>query len=167
VQFQDSDTNEFELAFDNWSDPEYLEGFFEEHRKDLESGFYGDMSVEEAIEITIKEAGQLEDRMRLIALGKDRGLSLKTLFRPLHNQDYRQSSHQKSKASGGQRKSWLRIYAIKVGDFYVICGSAIKLTLDMKDSNHLQKQLGKLEMTKNYLIENGVLDGNDFEFLEF
>jgi len=167
VQFDDFELDEFELAFDQWSDVAYLEEFFENHKKDLQSDFYGEINVDDAIEDTIAEAEQLEDRMRMIASGKDQGMSLTEIFKPLDNQDYKQGSHQKSKATGDWHKSWLRVYAIKVGNVYVVCGSAIKLRPDMSDREHLQLQLRKLEMTKNYLIEMGVLDGEDFEYLEF
>ena len=171
VQFDHSDMDEFSLAFDKWSDVEYLDKFFHEHSADLTNGFYkdqyGDVTIEEAISITLEEAELLEERLRQIAEKEDSREDLQSIFKPLNDSDYRQPALQKSKATGGYRKSWLRIYAIRISsNFYVVFGSAIKLTETMNDREHLKAELVKLEMTKNYLRAQGVLDKADYELLE-
>ena len=60
VQFEQNDCDEFALAFRNWADTEYLEDFFETNKADLQSGFYGNITVEEAIFKTIDEATDFE-----------------------------------------------------------------------------------------------------------
>ncbi len=51
---------------------------------------------------------------------------------------------------------------------YVIAGGAIKLTATMNEQDsHLLLELKKLEMTKQFLIENGLTDESDFGFFEF
>ena len=76
--------------------------------------------------------------------------------------------HQKTKVKGQHKKSWLRIYAIRIApNLFVIAGGGIKLTHKMEDSEHLKIELTKLEITKNYLKSVGLLDENDYELLEF
>lgn len=49
---------------------------------------------------------------------------------------------------------------------FIVTGSAIKLTKTMQERTHLLKELRKLEISKVFLIEQGLFDKNDFEYLE-
>lgn len=168
VKYDDYDTDEFERIFDNWTNVQYLFDFFSDHFDDLNDGFYGTIAIDEAINKTIEDAEQLERKLIEIAeLGQiERDENLQTLFKPLNNLEYRLVDLQKSKAYGSLRRSWLRIYAIRIAkNHYVISGGAIKLTHQM-DRKHLSLELRKLEITKQFLIDNGLFDENDFEYLE-
>jgi hypothetical protein len=165
----DHEEDEFRKVFNLWADVEYLEGFFEEYRSDLEKGFFGDITVNEAIEITLEEAENLEENLyELTQKGYfDASNNLQTLFRSLDNNRYKTTDLQKSKAYGGRRKSWLRIYAIRIApNLFVITGGAIKLTQTMNERSHTLKELNKLERVKDFLKEQGLLDESDFENLE-
>lgn len=171
VHFEGRERDEWSDFFDRMTDVEYLHGFFSEHSADLKNGFYadqyGDISVEEAIEITLDEIEQLENQLLTLSKkGKESSDTLQTLFKPLNNDDYKQPSLQKNKATGAKRKSWLRIYAIRISaNLFVVSGGAIKLTADMNDRQHLLQELDKLEATKNFLREQGVLDEDDYQIL--
>ena len=67
VQYEGEDFDEFARLFLDWSDMDYLELFFELHIEDLQSGFWGTISVEEAISKTIREAKALEKKLVQIA----------------------------------------------------------------------------------------------------
>ncbi|TCC97220.1 hypothetical protein FBD94_16910 [Pedobacter hiemivivus] len=171
VRFDDCEDDEFARVFDQWNDVEYLYDFFQEHIKDLQSGFYteeiGNMSIDEVVQLTLDEAEDLEERLVYAAGRIKKGDSLQGYFKPLSNEDYKLTPLQKNKAIGLNRKSWLRVYAIRISaTCYVITGGAIKLTPTMNDRPHLLKELRKLEITKNYLKELGILDEDDFELLE-
>ncbi|SOS54707.1 conserved hypothetical protein [Tenacibaculum finnmarkense] len=169
VKYINNDTDEFERIFDDWTDVEFLSDFFEEHILDLQSGFFGEINIEQAIERTIQEAEELEQTILEISeRGKTNDYeTLQTLFKPLNNKDYKLINHLKTKAYGSERKSWLRIYAIRIAkNTFVISGGAIKLTPTMNEREHLKKELQKLEIVKEYLIENGLFDQDDFEYLE-
>jgi hypothetical protein len=72
----------------------------------------------------------------------------------LNNFEYAIASLQKSKAR--IRKGWLRLYAIRLAEnCYLVTGGAIKLTQDMKRA-HLQDELKKLELAKQFLRDNGI-----------
>ncbi|WP_316753138.1 hypothetical protein [Pedobacter gandavensis] len=131
------------------------------------AGHTGELSIDEAVKFTLNEAAQLESRLRDVAERIREGDSLQNYFKPLNNQDYKQVPFQKNKVVGLKRRSWLRIYAIRISaTCYVISGGAIKLTPTMNNRFHLLKELSKLEMTKAYLKESGILDEDDFELLE-
>ena len=134
---------------DQWTDPVYLEEFFEANKADLFSGFYGRITIEEAIENTIEEADELFNA--LITLDYD---NLEELFKPLNDNEYALINFQKRKAKGPYYKSWLRIYALSFYDAYVITGGAIKLTLKMEVREHTQIELTKLELMRDTLKLN-------------
>jgi hypothetical protein len=169
VQFDPNDCDEFTLAFRNWSDVEYLEEFFENNKTDLQSGFYGAISIEEAIFSTIDEATKFEDKIREIAkIGKFKtGNSLQDLvFYPLHKYDQTYKL-QENKAYGTENKSWLRIYAVRISpECFVVSGSAIKLTGAMDKQIHTAIELTKLKITASYLIENDLLEEEDFGYID-
>lgn len=169
VQFEPNDCDEFTLAFRNWNDTEYLEDFFENNKTDLQSGFYGNISVEEAIFSTIEEAEVFEATIRRVAkIGKFKTQSsLQDLvFYPLHKNDQNYIL-QESKAYGTGNKSWLRMYAVRISpECFVVSGSAIKLTETMGEQNHTAIELSKLKITASYLKENGLLEEDDFGYID-
>ena len=64
-------------------------------------------------------------------------------------------------------KSWLRIYAIRISaNIFVVSGSAIKLTLEMRDREHTKQELEKLKKTAQYLKNEGFIDDDDYGFIE-
>ena len=110
--------NEFVRIFNNWQDPEYLDGFFSKYQADLQSGFY-DFTIEQAIEKTIEDAYNFQQKLLMLAeKGKENfSENLQTMFVPLKNYEktiYPIPGHQESKAYGTNYKSWLRMYAIRI-----------------------------------------------------
>lgn len=88
------------------------------------------------------------------------------MFKPLNPGDYRLLEFQKSKAYGTIRKSWLRIYAIRINaETYIITGGAIKLTRTMQERPHTNDQLKRLTQVRDYLIREG-FDETDIEEIE-
>lgn len=166
VQYDTDDDHEFNKLFDMWTDAEYLEQFFETHKKDLENGIWGRMTIEKAILITRKEAIRLEDELLEVAeSGKtNRYETLSTLFKPLHDKTTEIEAFEFNKAKGNNRRSWLRIYAIRIdSNLFVISGGAIKLTKTMNERAHLLEELKKLEITRRFLSDNEDLDLPIFE----
>ncbi len=49
IRFEGETKDEFSRLFELWQNPEYLEGFFEIHKADMTNGFWGNISVEDAI----------------------------------------------------------------------------------------------------------------------
>jgi hypothetical protein len=156
-KYNDESVDEFERLFDLWQDVEYLENFFEENKSDLLNGFWEIDSVEEAIISTLLDAQKFEDKLlELSTKGDyDQNNGLESLFLPLYNSQYLVIDLNKSKA----KRSWLRIYAIRIKmNAYIVTGGAIKLTATMDEREHTRKELSKLEKCRNFLMEQGLID---------
>lgn len=166
--------NEFRRLFNNWSDPEYLEAFFQKHKTDLQREFYNFISIEDAINQTIEESLELEEKLIEVAEnGKENDFNnLQNLFKPLNKKEngiIRIPLYQESKVYGACHKSWLRIYAIRIEkNVYIITGGAIKLTEDMNNREHLLLELNKLKRVRQFLIDIEIIDNDSIiEFIEF
>lgn len=153
--------HEFRRLFNLWRDAEYLEQFFYEHQNDLNRNFWRNLSIEEAIFKTQKDAKRLEKKLIDIAeRGKtNRYETLSTLFKPLENNPDRLDQLEKSKTYGLIKPSWLRIYAIRINtNVFMVSGGAIKLTQSMNERPHLIQELEKLNVVKNYCRDNFDID---------
>lgn len=167
VKYDDQPVNEFRRLFSEWTNPEYLESFFEANKQDLESDFYQNLSVDDAIFLTIDDAEFL--RRKMIEFAKNNKINeLKRMFLPLHQMEKSDVHFSNRKAYGGMEKSWLRLYAIKTTDeVYLITGGAIKLTRAMQEREHTNLELSKMQRCKDYLREQGMYDQDAFLDLEF
>ena len=168
-KWRDEELDSFANSFDQWTDIAYLEEFFESNIDDLNSGFWGTVSVEDAVERTTHEAEQFEKRIKAISKkGKreqDDALS-KFVFSDLSKKD-RTYSHVKSKAYGTLNPSWLRLYAIRLDvNVFFVTGGAIKLTGDMNSRAHLKLQLEKLNIAQEFLKEQGITNSDELGYLE-
>jgi hypothetical protein len=166
-KFPNEDYDQFERLFDCWQDPEFLENFFTQHERDLRSNFYRTLSisVEDAVLYTIDEAKRLEKR--LLYLSSDPRQSLSDVFKPLSDWDFGKYKSFKYKAYGSRRKSWLRIYAIRMAaNIYIVTGGAIKLTQTMQDREHTATELRKMDRCIEFLREVGVDDIEGFKELD-
>ncbi|CAG5068815.1 hypothetical protein DYBT9623_01547 [Dyadobacter sp. CECT 9623] len=153
VQYKSEETHEFGRLFACWNDAVFLEDFFEKHQDDL-AAFWPEITLEEAVIRTRNEARVLESRLLAVARkGRHSQFeNLSTMFKPLHNYTYSVSEFEKSKATGGQAKSWLRIYAVRIDvNLFIISGGAIKLSRTMNERAHLLAELRKMEVVCDYL----------------
>jgi hypothetical protein len=147
--------HEFSRLFSQWQDPEFLYEFFTEHAEDLQSGFFGAVSLQTAIRQTRDEARRLEAKLLQLASGTPDNLD--SIFEPLKLEEPIELT--RSKAKGEKPKSWLRIYAIKLeANVYVVTGGTIKLTRSMQEREHTSLELKKFERCKAYLREQGITD---------
>lgn len=154
-RYQKEQPDEFSRLFKDWQDPEYLFRFFSEHSEDLQSGFYGNISLQTAIMQTRDDAKTMEKN--LLQLIGNESKSLDLIFEPLRLEE--PIEYARSKAKGEKSKSWLRVYAIKVeANVYVVTGGAIKLTRSMQQRKHTYEELLKIDRCKNFLRELGILD---------
>ena len=130
--------NEMRRLFELWTNPYYLMNYFKNNESFLESHYWRskNFSIEDLSKITKEKAIQFED-----FLFKNAKL-LDCCFQPLNDNHTKIQNISESK----YKKSWLRIYAIKVdANRYLITGGAIKLTKKMRDHPETEKELLKLE----------------------
>ena len=154
----DGDTQDIlTKTFSHWLDPGFLEDFFCRNSKDLETYFHI-TDLDQAIYDTIADAVSLS--CLILDIRPDANLDL--LFRLLENQRIREMLLSREKAKGKRMTthgSWLRLYAIKLEkSTYLITGGAIKLTHYMAEREHTLNELKKMEMVRNYLLDNGIID---------
>lgn len=161
VQYDENKQDEFSRIFEDWTDIEFLENFFEENKHDLERPFWNNVSIEEAIQLTRNEAIKLSKYFYDLSkkTPRKRILLFADLFKPLGKQLSNADFLNRKKVYGLRIISWLRIYALKIGDdMYLITGGAIKLTKKMKDREHTRKELQKIDYCKQILKEEGIID---------
>lgn len=161
VQYDENEQDEFSRIFEEWTDIEFLENFFNDNKSDLERPFWNHVSIEEAIQLTRDEAIKLRSYFYDLSKKNPRKrISLfSDLFKPLEKQLSSGDYLARKKAYGLKKISWLRIYALKIGDdMYLITGGTIKLTEKMNDRKHTKKELQKIDYCKQILREEGIID---------
>jgi hypothetical protein len=101
IQYDPNGPDEFDKLFKSWNDIEYLEGFFEKNKEDLQSDFFEITTVEDAVISTRSQAKDLEKKLKTLSESSNKELaeSLDTLFRPL-NKQLNETELEKSKAYG-------------------------------------------------------------------
>ncbi len=161
VHYDNEEQDAFQQLFENWEDPEYLFDFFTKYEEDLNGDFYQN-TIEEAIHHTREDAELLKEAL---LQRKDEGKLIdqndfEALFKPLSTNEYTFKFHKRHKAYGPMSNSWLRIYAIKIEDNFIITGGAIKLTKTMQERPHTQEQLSKLNRVINELQAQGIFDAD-------
>jgi len=169
IRFSDSEGNELDRNFDLWNDQEYLRNFFKEHAGDLRSYnrfHHKEYSIEDAVRKTLRDAGNLENKLLDIAEADGQYGLLQTLFRQLN--DMETDSYPLQKTKGKLKyQSWLRIYAIRIdSDLYVMTGGAIKLTKKMREREHTQVEITKMEKTVNFLRSENLINEDEFKRLK-
>ncbi|WP_056928677.1 hypothetical protein [Candidatus Symbiothrix dinenymphae] len=160
VRYGDESDNELYKLFEQWNDVVWLRAFFKQNWSDL-LAYYNILDVKTAIIDTIEDSNRLENILLSISLVAD----LDSVFRPLNNYT-KESFLEKENPRLSQRQkhaSWLRLYAIKLSQgIFIITGGAIKLTATMQERDHTAKELIKIEQTRRFLIENGIVDETGF-----
>lgn len=157
--------HEFRRLFDFWNDPIRLRAFFEEHEKDLNDAYWEGITIEEAIVKTRTEAKELEAVLLEYAeAGKTKRFkNLSMLFKPL-SEGKLEKEFEKDKVKAEGKKKWIRLYAIRIeANLFLVCGGAIKLRKTLNDRTYLLKELEKLEITRNYLLDE---DNDELELFE-
>ncbi len=144
--------NAFSKLRTEWSNPLWFRSFFSEFRQDY-FDFYGSAKLNKIIKEALDFADDLFEELVKHVISGD----LETLFKPLDNSEKDQNYElQKLKAKGEERKSYLRLYAVKFRDEFVITGGAIKLTQFMKDRPHTKLELNRLEAVVEILKQKDI-----------
>lgn len=162
VKYDGDELDALEQLQEDWSDYEELRKFFIQYKKDYEA-YYGKSKTNDIVEKAVDDADNLFEW--LFELAEDEtGKDLSQFFKPLHNKEKDTSYDlQQLKGYGNQGNSFLRVYAIRFGDSFVITGGAIKLTDGMKERPHTKTELYKLDLVKDFLKDKG---DAEFVYLE-
>jgi hypothetical protein len=170
VHYEENSIDEFSRLFRDWTDIEYLEDFFSKNEIDLLRDHWKGISIEQAVLKTRNDAIKLRTKFSQLSSmeAKARISKFQNFFKPLEKFPSQSYGFDKKKVYGSDNKSWIRIYALKIGnDMYLITGGAIKLTDTMDEREHTRKELKKLERCKDFFNEQGIVDDEGMiEFLE-
>jgi hypothetical protein len=156
-KYDNEDENEFDRLFDLWNDIEFLYDFFEDNVEYLKDIYWTSESIDNVVLETRELAGKFEDQLLDYEFKDDyvQQMYLEEIFEPLEISSFRDIALSKTKA----KKSWLRIYALKVNkSSFIITGGAIKLTAKMEEHEITKNELVKLEICRHYLIAQGITD---------
>jgi hypothetical protein len=116
----------------------------------------------------MSEADEFERQLLRIARDQESGKRLGDIFKPLDKTARITVVNEKSKAYGTGSKSWLRIYAVRLNyNFFVISGSAIKLTKTMNERAHLRGELHKLDVLVGFLKGLNIETVDDWGYIDF
>jgi hypothetical protein len=161
------DKDEYHKFFDNWSDTGYLLAFFKSNSNDLYSGFYNEITIDQAIDKTLDELDFLKAKINeLVTKGfNSKEINLDNLFQPLKPIDYKFTELLETKAKAHREissKPWLRLYAVRLNkNLFVITGGTIKLTATMQEREHTKVELEKSKKVLAFLKDNNILDSDD------
>ena len=148
-------------TFSNWLNPEFLHNFFAKNAVDL-AKYFRITNLEQAVFDSMEDASKLA----CVIFDLSPKANLDAIFRPLENYRFSEMQLSKEKAKGKathSHPSWLRLYAIKIeSKTYLVTGGAIKLTWTMAERDHTLQELKRMELVRNHLIENGVIDLDSF-----
>jgi hypothetical protein len=152
--WEDSRTDAFSDAFQDWTDPVWLAAHFERNK-----GVFAEypMSIKEAIDRTRDESihfyGWIQSNQH----------QLDQVFKPLDNRSPGGDVNEEYKS----RRKWLRIYALRVdADTYFVTGGAIKHSHDMDGHPGTKREKQRLARCKSYLAEQGITCKEGFLELE-
>ncbi len=159
---EDHETHdEFFTIFDQWTDIEYLTDFFTENEEDLKRAHWNGITIDQAVLKTREEAIELRRYLKKLSKTEktQRISKFSSLFKPLERLSYDNFFADKKKAYGIPSPSWLRLYALQVGDdMYIITGGAIKLTDNMMERAHTLRELQKIDICIRFLKDNTLID---------
>ncbi|KPQ18997.1 MAG: hypothetical protein HLUCCX10_04240 [Algoriphagus marincola HL-49] len=144
--------NAFSKLRAEWKDPTWFRSFFTEFRQDY-FNFYGSAKLNSIVKEALDFADDLFEELADHVISGD----LESLFKPLENSEKDQIYElQKLKVKGEERKSYLRLYAVRFRDEFVITGGTVKLTRFMKDRPHTKLEIIRLEAAVEFLRQNDI-----------
>lgn len=169
THYQGEKLDEFSKLFHQWTDTKYLHDFFSTNEDDLKRPYWEGITIEQAIIETRKETIKFGKYLKSISKRpqNERISIFSRFFKPLDKQ-LDLPFLAKKKVYGIRKKTWLRLYALKVGDdMFIITGGTIKLIDNMIDRDHTNIELKKLDICRQFLISEKIVDEDGvIEFLE-
>lgn len=144
--------NAFSKLRSEWNNPNWFKSFFTEFRQDY-FDFYGSAKLNRIVKDALGFADDLFEGLAEHVVSGD----LESLFKPLENSEIDQVYElQKLKVKGEERKSYLRLYAVRFRDEFVITGGTVKLTKFMKDRPHTRLERIRLEAVVEFLRQKDI-----------
>lgn len=169
VKYDDCDTDEYNLLFEEWSDKDYLLQFFNENAAFLDNDIWGRLKnqPELAAASVIEDAYELESKINKLCENSRSGENpdLETLFRPLDGKYIFVWDMIPVKGYGCKRPSFIRLYAIKMDvNVYLITCGGLKLESKIQNSPGIKDTVFvKIDKTIEFLKNMGITDTDDIK----
>lgn len=156
------DYNQFEKAFELWSSPQYLSGFYDQFKSFFQAEYWHDISED----TFLSEVGKSLNTIRKTILTAMENNTFHELIEPLQPEEEESRIYESIRVKLKQGTIIghhpFRFYAIEIEEkkCYLITGATIKVHKDMKKAGNTEIELKKLEHTLQHLQEKG-LDTKD------
>ena len=149
IKYDGQKRNAYEKLEEQWQSTDYLRKFFLKFKDDYFKE-YGKRDLANLVKDSKRLSYELFERLKRVAQNSN---SIAKSFKPLDNRESEGITYefQKLKTKGEERKSYLRIYAIKYRDSIIVTGGAIKLIKEMKKRPHTKSEINKLELVRKFL----------------
>lgn len=168
VKYDGEDSSEYYRLFNKeWTDVDYLIGFFQSHPEFTENSFWGFLGndPERAAARVLKDANLLEKCLEDLAENSDNGEQpdLDDYFKPLNGKYGYGVELIPVKGYGVLESTFLRLYAIMFeSNIYLIVYGGIKLNDKIQNSPGLQENVfRKIDQVKQFLVDENILDIDD------
>lgn len=149
----------FHKVFKQWGNTEWLFEYFNENKEKLQTKFWNNMTVEDAVMKAQAEVMEFRKMIYEIAhKGRYKSYeSISEIFFSLTETDYHLRHVNKRKAKPDGKHPFLRLYGISLDqDAIIVTGGSVKLTREMKDCDYLKRELKRMDSVKLYLKEQGI-----------
>ena len=167
VKYDNQTYDEFHRVFHYWNDVESLVDFFRAHIDYLSHPFWGDFKdePEKAAKTVVVDAMDLECYIHELAKNAQNSKrpDFDEYFHPLNGKYIYEWNHIPMKGYGVRRPTFLRLYAIKMGqNCYLLVYGGLKLSDTIQDSPVLKEQVFKrIDKTLEFLKQEAIADGDD------
>ena len=168
IKYDGEDVTEYYRLFnEEWTDVDYLLGFFQSHPEFTENEFWGFLGNDPEIAAArvLEDANKLEPYLKELAENSDNGEQpdLETYFKPINGKYGYGIKQTPVKGYGVLESTFLRLYAIRLeANCYLIVYGGIKLNSSIQNSPVLQENVfSKIDKVKQYLVDECIIDKDD------
>lgn len=141
-----------------WNDVQELKTFYDQNAAYInQNPYFPSNCVQTFLEFIIEKSNEFDKKILNAAKSGDLSDHFEILSKGIDLYEF----YPKTKA----KHQVLRLYGIKLGETYIVTGSAIKLTQEMKGKNGhptTENQLRKINQVQDFLKQNYITDEESF-----
>lgn len=168
IQFDGCETDEYHRLLNEWSDIEFVKGFFERNKAEMSDYLLSNVgNIYNAIEQVLDEAYELGDTFESLYENTKNGdkPDFDTHFSYLDGVYRFEFTYTPMKSYGHKSPSLIRMYAIKVDkNVFVISDGGIKLAKRIQDAPELKDHVfNKINIVREYLRNNNITTSDDIK----
>jgi len=166
VKYDLDEFDKYNDLFEKWTDLLWVKQFIDDNVQYLDCDLFNIKSKQEAYNRIVEEAYDLEDYYYKLLDNAKKGESPNFIshFQPLDGQYRYIYEYIPMKSYGTKRPSFLRMYALKIDDCFLIVDGGIKLAMKMQDAPDIKEHVfNNINNVRLFLRQNGITDVYDVE----